>query len=283
MQQARCTQKTIDEDAFRSSVLRSPPDVTEDELDHRLELEAHVLSLQCRPAGAGLLTSSTSAMTIASDSEEPSSAISQSTEPTSCASSDRRHTFQPSSVYPPPVLSTRSITPSLYSFTEKKATAFRNGIRIMSVFRKRRSGTSRVVDTPTSNEHGARGTTAFDDHSTKGSFESPVSAISEQSSWSNPIPPITNIRIGDSSLDDSEAIERTTQCAAVQDLQARQHDERDRFLHYQRECLVALRAEHERSRKQKIESKKTVLKETKIKVLTNPATGLMTPLLTSSE
>ncbi|KAF7507677.1 hypothetical protein GJ744_010230 [Endocarpon pusillum] len=265
MQQAGCAQKMIDEDAFRSSVLRSPPDVTEDELDHRLGLEAHVLGLQYRLPGAGLLTSSTSAMTIASDSEEPSSAISQSTGPTSCSSSDRRHTFQPSSVHPPPVCSTRSITPSLYSITEKKATAFRNGMRIMSVFRKRRSATSRVVDTPTSNEHGVRGTAAFDDYSIKESFESPVSATSEQSSWSTPIPPIANIRIGDSSLEDSEAIERTTQCAAVQDLQSRQHDERDRFLHYQRECLVSLRAEHEKSRKEKIESKKNILKEIKMK------------------
>lgn len=283
MQQARCIQKMIDEDAFRSSVLRSPPDMTEDEIDHRLELEAHVLGLQYRLPGAGPLTSSTSAMTIASDPEEPSSAISQSTGPTSCSSSDRRHTFQPSSVHPPPVLSTRSITPSLYSITEKKATALRNGIRIMSVFRKRRSATSRIVDTPTSNEHGVRDTAAFEDYSTKESFESPVSATSEQSSWSTPIPPIANIRIGDSSLEDSEAIERTTQCAAVQDLQSRQHDERDRFLHYQRECLVSLRAEHEKSRKEKIESKKTILKETKIKVLTDPATSLMTPFLIASE
>ncbi|ERF73931.1 hypothetical protein EPUS_05354 [Endocarpon pusillum Z07020] len=265
MQQAGCAQKMIDEDAFRSSVLRSPPDVTEDELDHRLGLEAHVLGLQYRLPGAGLLTSSTSAMTVASDPEEPGSAISQSTGPTSCSSSDRRHTFQPSSGHPPPVLSTRSITPSLYSITEKKATGLRNGIRIMSVFRKRRSATSRVVDTPTSNEHGVRGTAAFDDYSVKGNSESPVSATSEQSSWSTPIPPIANIRTGDSSLEDSEAIERTTQCAAVQDLQSRQHDERDRFLHYQRECLVSLRAEHEKSRKGRIEFKETILKETKIK------------------
>ncbi len=102
MQRASRTRKTIDEDAFRASVLRSPPDVTEDELDHRLGLEAHVLSLQCPPAGGGLLTSSPSVMTIASDPEEPSSAISQSTEPSSCSSSDRR---QLSSVCPLPTLS----------------------------------------------------------------------------------------------------------------------------------------------------------------------------------
>lgn len=275
MQQARCPQKTIDEEAYRASVLRSPPDVTEDELDHRLGLEAHVLSLQCPQAGAGVLTSSISVITIASDSEEPSSAISQSTEPSSCSSSDRRHTFQPSSISPLPFLPTRSITPSLYSNTEKKATPFRNGMRIMSAFRKRSSRISRAVSTPISNEHGGFGTAAFDDYASKGSFESPVSATSEHSPWSTPTPPTTIIKIEDSSSEHSEAVGRTRHCAAVQDLQARQHDERDRFLHYQRECLVALRAEHEIFRKQKIESQQTILKETKAKVSTNHNTSFL--------
>ena len=254
---AKCTAKMIDDEVFRTEVLRQPPNMTEDELEHLLEVEARVLGIKCRPSSADPLTYSTSAMTIASDSEKPCSAISQSTDPTSCSSSDRRLTFQSPFIQTVPSSPTRSIAPSLYSFTEKKASALRNGIRNMSMFRKRTSATSSAALISTRAEQG---------FAAKESLESPLSTVSRQSSWSTSVPTTAKLNVGDPSSDDAEAVTRTEQCVELHELQVQQRDERDRFLEYQRKCLADMRAEHEKSRKQKIESQTAVIEENRAKV-----------------
>ncbi len=262
---ASCTRRSIDEEAYRAVVLRSPLDVTEDELDHRLELEARVVGVQCRPPHVDPLTSSTSAATIASDFEKPRSAISQSTDPTSCSSSERRHTFQSPDIHLLPISPTRSVTPSLYSYTEKTTSAVRNGLRRMSIFRKRSPRRSSAAVTPASIEQGGNGVGAADQGSRKESLESPLSTTSRKSSWSTSIPLMTKDTVGESSSDDKEAIRRTQQCVELQELQIQQRDERDRFLEFQRKCLSDMRSDYEKSKKQKIEAQTAIVRVARTK------------------
>jgi hypothetical protein len=259
--------KLIDEAVYRTIVLRSPPDLSEDELDHRLELEAQVLEIQCPPPSVDRLTSSISATTIASGSQKPSSAISQSTGLTSSASSERRHTFQLPVQQPPfPTSPTRSVTPSLYSFTEKKASAFRDGFRKMAGFRKRRSITSSRASTPTSTEQQADILKAVDDGVGKEIMESPISTTSRKSSWSQSIPPLMKIPSEEPLAEDDDAIKRTAQCREIQELQSQHQDERERFLAYQKACLAAIRSEYETSKKRRMEAQAIILREARTKV-----------------
>jgi hypothetical protein len=269
--------KMIDDEAYCTTVLRSPPDLSEDELDHRLELEARALGLQFSPATSpqGHLTPSISTMTIASDSENPSSTISLSTFRTSCSSSERRHTFQSRMSISPSQQS--SIAPSIYSFTELKASAFRNGIRRMSVFRKRKSAPWSRNITPTSTEQVFEAASA-DQYSAKESMESPLSVRSSKSSWSTSIPPVRKGSLAHPTLDDPESIPPIKQCPELQDLQIQQWAERDRFLDYQRKCLAEMRSEYERSRKQTLESQTASVRETRAEVCGTDS-PLLIPLL----
>jgi hypothetical protein len=253
-----CRQKTFDEEVYRTVVLRSSPDQTEDELDHRLELEAQVLGIQSESPSADRLMTSASATTIASDPQKPGSTISQSTGPTSCSSSERQNAYLPPGIHPLSSSPTRSITPSLYFFTERKASAFRNGFRKMSVFKRRRSGASIAL---TNVENGAEDASPAERRSKQGSLDSSVYTPSRNSSWSPPIPPATNPTSRDPPSDDKEAMRRAMQCVELQELQSQQRHERDRFLEYQRKCLSDMRTEHELSKKQKIDAQAVTVKE----------------------
>ena len=270
-QNAKTIRRSIDEKTYRTVVLRSPPGATEDELDHVLELEAGVLGLQCPPLPVDPLPSSISASTIASDYPKPSSAISQSTAPTSCSSSDRRHTYSPSPTNSLQRFASRSMTPSLFSYTEKKASAFRNGFRRMEMFRKRMSGISSVAFTPRSTDQVLKDTAGVEQESIKETLESPASTNSSKISWPTPpSPPLAKTTTRDDGEEDKDAIRRTMDCVEFQVLQARQRDERDRFFEYQRKCLADLRLEHERLKKQKMEAQAFLVREAKIKVCTSP-------------
>jgi hypothetical protein len=255
----------IDEEAYRTAVLRPQCDITEDEQDHSLELEARVLGLQPQPLSADHLTASISATTVASDSQNPSSAISQSTAPTSCSSSERRHTYQPPASEKQPISPSRSVTPSLYSYTGKKASVLRNGFRKIARFRKRRSAISTLVTTPTSREGAVENTVVAETESIKPSLEGSLSAASQESSLSTSTPPVPNTNAGDDCADHNDDGRRIVQCVELHKMQARQRDERGRFLEYQRKCLDGMRVEHERVKKQRIQAQAALVKEAKSK------------------
>jgi hypothetical protein len=265
--QSRCRQKMIDEDVFRAAVLRSPPDLSEDELDHRLELEARVLGLQWRPQSADHLTSSISAMTISSDFDRQSSAVSQSTNPTSCSSSDRRPTHILPATYPQSNSPPRSETPSIHSITEKRSSIFRNGIRRISVFRKRRSGISISANTPIGTEQDTDEADLVDRGLSKEILDSPLSTTSRKSSWSMSTPLAVRSNVGEITPDDKEATTRTEECTALRELQAQQGNERDRFLQFQSKYLNDMRVEYEQSKKQKVEAQAAAVRAAKTKVL----------------
>jgi hypothetical protein len=266
---AEPTRRSIDDKIYRTAVLRSPPEVTEDELDRGLELEARTLSLRHPPLAIDCFTSSISATTIASDYQEPSSAISQSTGLTSCSSSDRRHTYQPPVAHPQPVFLDRSVTPSLYSYTEKKASAFRNGFRRMSMFKRRKSGISSTVIIPRSTGPVIQDVVATQPESVQESLDRPMSAISRKSSWSTPITSMNKTIVDDLPEEDEDAIRRTMEFLELRRLQARQRDERDRFLEYQRRCFTNLRLEHERLKQQKLDSQAIAIREARTRVRIN--------------
>ncbi len=265
-QHAADTKGSADEKVYRTAVFRSPPEVTEDELDRRLELEARILGLQYSPLPTDNLSCSISATTVASDHQEPSSAVSQSTGPTSCSSSERRHTYQPSLTHAQSSVSSRSATPSIYSYREKRTSAFRNGFWRMGIFKKRSSGTSSLVVTPRSTGPPVKVELATNRDLAQESVESPVSSTSRESPWSTPPAPTTKTIMDDVCSEDTDAARRTMGCLELQLLQTRQRDERDRFSEYQKQCLLDLRLEHEKLKQQKITAQAIVVKEAKIKV-----------------
>lgn len=259
----------IDEEVYLTKVLCLPPDLTEDELDHRLELEARVLGLQCRSPSVDRLTSSISTTTSASGSQKPSSAISRSTDPTSCSSSVRRHTPESPRIRTQPNSPPRPVTSPLDSFTDRKALSFRNGFRKMSVFRKRRSEMTSAAVTPANLNQGSEDAGAADGGLAKKGLESPASISSRQSGWSASVPPMTSMSVEESAVedkDDKHSTRPTKQGVELLELQRQQQAERDRFLEYQRKCLNELRTEYENSKKQKIETQAAVVREKRERV-----------------
>lgn len=261
----------LDEKTYRTVVLRSSPELTEDELDHVLKLEAHVLGLQFPPQPVNSLPSSISASTMTSESHKPRSTISQSTVPTSCSSSERRHTYQPSHTNSPPRFASRSVTPSLFSYTEKRVSAFRDGFRKIEMFRKRMSGIPSVAMAPRSTEQAVvEDAASVGQESTKGTLENPASANTSKSSWSTSPTPLPSVHAsnGEEEEEDQDAIRRTRDCVEFQVMQAQQRDEKARFFEYQRKCLADLRSEHEEQKKQKMEAQAALLREAKFNVCT---------------
>lgn len=265
-QPATFTTNMIDEEEYRRMVLRSGPDLTEKELDQRLELEARVLDLQCWTPSLHPAFSSISAASFACNSEKAHSAISQSTAPTSCSSSDRRHTYQAPLTHPLQSTLIRSSTPSLYSFNEKKPFAFRNSFRRMSLFRKRRSEISNAASIPASIEPLLDNFAAVDRQSTKKSLESPTSITSTKSSWSMSMSSTANETHGEPPLDEKDTMEPTHKSVEVEGLQTQQREEGARFFEYQRRCIADLRLQHERAKKYKLEAQSAIIRESKIKV-----------------
>lgn len=263
MRDVRSTQRGIDEEEYRREVLRSLPELTEDELDYRLEFEARAVGLHIEPPFANNLSSST---TIASDLQQPMSAISHSTGPTSCSSSEQQQTHK-SDVAHLPSEPSRPVTPSGNSITEKRASSFRNGFRRMSVFRKRRSVRSSMVLTPMKIEQGVEHAIAIDGASNKASLEGPQSTTSEKSMWSAPLPQAARETTMDLPSEANEITGETVQCVQLQHLQVQQRDERDRFLEYQRKCLDSLRMEHEMSKSQRLDAQTTIIREARAKVI----------------
>jgi hypothetical protein len=252
MQYSKAPSKAFNDGAYHTIVLQLPANVSEDELDQNLAAEAQDLGLALSLPSAALdgLASSLSATTIGSDPNNQSSVLSQSTGPTSCASSFHRPATQSSMTYKSQLSPTHSITPSMISENEKrKGLGFRNGIRRMTGFKKRRS----VVSTPSALESIESNTLALnsgDRMSIQSGLKSPASIKSSKSSWSNP-PSATRTHYEDPlPPEDKDAIKRTRECKELVNLHTRQMEERSRFVEFQKRAIAQLRLQHQVEKQQ---------------------------------
>ena len=231
--------KLIDEEIYRTTVLRLPLGSTEDEMDESVAQEAHNLGLApVRPINdIQGITSSLSGTTIASDSIHQGSIVSQSTAPTSCSSSEHRPVTQSSQV------SERSLpaskAPSFTSETEKKPySAFRKNIRKMAGFRKRKSAT---LSTSTLPGMITISKTANGDHLiVKSDLKSPASGESGKSSWSTPVS-ATKFSYEQPPPPDDDATRRSMDCTDMLRVRNCQLEERLRFLDFEASLIRELR------------------------------------------
>lgn len=269
MQHPKIPSKTFDEGAYRTIVLQLPSNMSEDDLDQNLAAEAQDLELVPLPPSAALdgLVSSFSATTIGSELNNQSSVLSQSTGPTSCASSFHRPPTQSSTTYKSQLSPTQSITPSTISENEKrKGIGFRNGIRRMTGFKRRRS----VVSTPSALESVESTPLALnnaDRMSIQSGLKSPASIKSSKSSWSNP-PSATRTHYEDPlPSEDKDAIKRTRECKELVNVHARQMEERSRFTDFQKRCIAQLRLQHQAEKQHLIDQQRRLVVDALEKVI----------------
>jgi len=265
MKYSRAPSKHLDEEVYHTTVLGLPAHVTEDEIDETLAQEAQDLGLmpaQC-PVDIDGIASSFSATTIASDANHHSSIISQSTAPTSCSSSEHRPTTQSSfqSDKSPP----QSAAPSVLSDLDKtRDSGFRKGFRRMAGFRRRRSSIT-ASSTFTGINREMADTANSDRMSIKSDLKGPASIKSSKSSQSSP-PVATKSNYEQPTSVDNEAFKRSMDCKDMLDLHARQVEEKNRFLEYQRAVLTHLRAQHQSAKMQKIAAQQQIVAEATEKV-----------------
>ena len=269
MQYSKSPSTAFDEGAYHAKVLQLPANVSEDEVDQNLATEAQDLGLVPRPPSATLdgLASSLSATTIGSDPNNQSSVLSQSTGPTSCASSFHRPVTQSSTTHKSQLSPTQSITPSVISENEKrKGLGFRDGIRRMTGFKKRRS----VASTPSALESIESNRLALsngDRMSIQSGLKSPASIKSSKSSWSNP-PSATRTNYEDPlPPEDKDAFKRTRECKELVSLHSKQTEERLRFVDFQRRSISQLRQHHEAEKQHLIDLHRRLVVDTLEKVI----------------
>lgn len=237
----KSTLDLVDFELYNTIVLQLPPATTEDDLDDRVALEAQGLGLlPVRPASdVDGVTSSTSTVTIRSNSINQGSIQSYSTAATSCASSDYHHAIQPS-----PILEQTSMNsetpPTPSNIAKKPASPFRRGFRKMTGFRKRRSAA--LTSSTLSSISSEASTNASGDLSIKSDLKSPVSLKSSKSSWSQPMSAAKS-SYEHQHLPDPEAIKRSLGCKEMLNLQMAQLDEKARFLRYQANIISEIRAQ----------------------------------------
>ena len=140
--QARLSCRWIDEEIYRTTILSLWPAQSESEADEKLQTSARDLGLlpvqSLNTTPAAVVASTPSEVTIAS--QNPQESIkSESTAPTSCASSDRR---------PSTSLSNRSsllmskhepLATTTTDMERKRHSGFKSGLRKMTGFRKKKS------------------------------------------------------------------------------------------------------------------------------------------------
>lgn len=282
MRYSRAPSKVFDEETYRTVVLQLPGNISEIQVDQSLATEAEDLGLVPSPPSAGLdgLASSLSATTIGSDPNNQSSVLSQSTGPTSCASSYRPPT-QSSMTYKSQHSPTQSATPSMISENEKrKGLGFRNGIRRMTGFKRRRS----VASTPSALESidsNALSLNNGDRMSIQSCLKSPASIKSSKSSWSNP--PFATRTYYEDPLqpEDKDAIKRTRECKELINLHTRQLEERTRFAEFQKRSVARLRLQHRAEKQCLVDLQRQQVTDALDKVSSNTGvnnTPCLTPL-----
>ena len=266
MRHSRPPSKGIDQAAYHTYVLQLPPGATEDELDHNLNDKAHELGIVLPhiPAAIDGLASSFFASTLSSDPINQVARLSQSTAPTSCSSSFHRPVTQPSMSQVSVKLPIASNTPSIvYENEKKRGFGFRDGIRRMTGFKKRRS----LVVTP---ELGSiNGSTPnvqnADRMSIRSGLKSPASIKSNKSSWSVP-QVVPRVYHEEPRQEDQEAATRTRDCQEFKNMRTRQVEEMYRFLGFQRGATTHARLEHQAAKQRMLEAYEQAVRDTMIRV-----------------
>jgi hypothetical protein len=256
--------RLIDERVYRTTVLHLPPSLTEDDLDDQLLHESHSLGIIPPQVSADIegMTSSLSATTIGSESNNQGSLLSQSTAPTSCSSSEHRPMTRSSirSGNSGPA----SQAPSMIPETQRKrSSGFRTGLRNkMAGFKRRRSPTSPTLDSITSNViHSPESEKV----SVKSGMKCPGSVKSSKSSWSSPVSVAKSSYESAPSVD-QEALRRSMECSELLNLQILQMAERSRFLNFEQYLLDELRTRRDSIKDEKIRGHRNVLDERQTKV-----------------
>jgi hypothetical protein len=162
---------------------------------------------------------------------------------------------------------------------KRKGIGFRDGIRRMTGFKRRRS----IASTPSALESINGNTLVLyngDRMSIQSGLKSPASIESSKSSWSNS-PSTTRVHYEDPlPPEDKDAIKRTRECKELVSLHNRQVEERSRFAEFHKRAIAHLRLQHQAEKQRLIDLQRQVVAEVLDKVRTHiqpPPAHVKTP------
>jgi len=255
--------KLLDDDSYNTTVLQLNPSTSEDDLDDRVALEAQSLGLLPHSVVSDLvaITSSLSTVTVASDSINQSSIQSQSTGQISCASSDHRPLTRSSQVSDRSP--THSESPSFQSEGDtRRNSPLRRGLRKMTGFRKKRSGSTALASPTLTSISSDTDTQRSEEASID--MKSPLSIKSSKSSWSQPLS-VSKPSYEQPLPFDEDATKRSIECRRLLNLRMSQMDEMARFLEFQSSLILKLRAQKEDFKRQRQADHESILSEQSLK------------------
>ena len=135
----------LSEEAYRRAVLRSPPQVSEQDLDAQLKQEARLLGLQIERISTVSSVSSPSTSITAFDTPEES-LTQQSTAPASTPASESRQSLRPVAADAPvPGPLRRATTTSYLSDAAARPSSLLRGLSKIATLRRRRSDKSKSI------------------------------------------------------------------------------------------------------------------------------------------
>lgn len=236
----------IDQKLYNATVLQLSSTTSEDDLDDRVTLEAQslgLLPLSTTSDMDGIMSALTTG-TMTSDPIIHGSAQSQSTAPTSCASSEQLPAMRSSFVSETSLKHSEPPSPR-YESNHKSGSPLARGFRKMAGFRRKRST---ITPSPTLTNIGDVDTSHSENTSID--MKSPLSVKSSKSSWSRPLSP-PKLSYEQAPLVDEEALKRSMECKTMLTVRMAQLDEKSRFLEFQVFLMSQLRAEREKVKAQR--------------------------------
>lgn len=251
----------IDEEIYRTTILSLWPAQSESEADEKLQTSARDLGLLPvqNIGSAEVIASTLSEINIAS--QKPQESIeSQSTAPTSCASSDRR---------PSTSLSNRSSLlmskhDSLTITTDmerKRHSGFKSGLRKMTGFRKKKPTVSNQPSLTSLRSHMTSTTT---NESTLSPLKSEAS-IDSGDSHSGHDSPVHKDLVFEPQIDE-EALQRSLNSDELSRIRTTQIEEKRRFLEYQTRLIKELLEDRDKVKAEKRQRHVKIVAEQEEKV-----------------
>ena len=264
----------VDEEAYRVKVLKLTGATTEDDLDRNLTDEALELGLlESSPSvqfskSVDQLTASLSSATVASDSNNMSSTqsrFSQSTDPTSCSSSERPPITQSS------VMSQKSPTPSVTSANDD---AHSRRVSIKDSFRKSFGFRKRKTDSPSRSQALAsldRNIVPQSNGPQSNGAKSPTGSIGKRSSLrSGSIPRSSSSKTALQLVRDDRQVDGPdaswSGSADLETLRKHQAEERSLFTDFRRNAIASIRLQHQVAKEEMLENNIRMEHETREKV-----------------
>ena len=261
----------IDEQAYRQTVLQLPPHLTEDGLDQNVQAEAKELGL-VTPVTIDGLVPSPSATNIGSDSNNQDAALCQSTGPTSCSSSCHRPLTLSSASQTSQGSPTQSMAPPTSSNNDKKrGMGFRNGIRRMTGFSKKRQSFMAPPTALSIVDSDSVGRSNADQISIQSGFKSSTSSQSEKSSWSSPASAPKAQFEEPAPPEDKDAIRRSKESKEMTSLYLRQMEESSRFTDFQKKAVALIRLQYQAMKQEMIEAQEQAVCDAMDKVCCPPS------------